>query len=52
MNIVFWLIVILALVLVWFTAYSIFGDIGEVILDMFNKAKNEIMNDESENENE
>lgn len=52
MNIVFWLIVILSLVVIWFAAYSIFGDIGESILNMFNNAKNEMMNKESENENE
>ena len=48
MNIVFWLLVIIVLVLVWFCLSFAFKDIGGWFLDLFNDAKREIEDDESE----
>ena len=48
MNIVFWLLVIIVLVLVWFCLSFAFKDIGGWVLDLFNDAKRENEDDESE----
>lgn len=42
MNVVFWLLVILALVLLWFCMSFAFRGIGRFALRLFNDAKNEI----------
>ena len=47
MNIVFWLLVIVVMVLVWFCMSSIKG-IGGIGLKLFNDAKKEIEGDEPE----
>lgn len=48
MNIVFWLIVIIALVLIWFCLSFAFKGVGEVGLRLYNDAKKEISSDEEE----
>lgn len=48
MNIVFWVLVVLALALTWFCMSSVFNGIGGFLLDLFNDAKEEIKGDESE----
>lgn len=52
MNIVFWLLVIVVLVLVWFCLSFAFKGIGGIGLKLFNDAKNEIVNDEQKEEKE
>lgn len=42
MNIVFWLLVIAALVLLWFCLSFAFKGIGAIALKLFNDAKEEI----------
>lgn len=42
MNIVFWLLIIIALVLVWFCLSFAFKDIGRIGLKLYNDAKDEI----------
>lgn len=42
MNIVFWLLIIIALVLVWFCLSFAFKDIGGIGLKLYNDAKDEI----------
>lgn len=42
MNIVFWILVVAALVLVWFCASPLFAIIGKYFLDLFNDAKDAI----------
>lgn len=46
MNIVFWLLVVLDLVLVWFCLSFAFKSIGDIGLRLFNDAKKEIEGDE------
>lgn len=48
MNPVFWLIVILVLICVWFVAAPVFKELGEIIIDAIENAKEEMSNDESE----
>ena len=48
MNIIFWLLVIVALVLVWFCLSFAFKGIGGFALKLYNDAK-ETMNEEKEN---
>ena len=48
MNIVFWLLVIIVMVLVWFCLSFAFKDIGGIGLKLFNDAKKEIEGDEPE----
>jgi hypothetical protein len=47
MNIVFWVGVVVALILVWFLACDIFRDVGDAILNLLHNAKEE-MSDEDE----
>lgn len=49
MNIVFWLLIIIALVLVWFCLSFAFKGIGGIGLKLYNDAKDEIT---GENENQ
>lgn len=42
MNIVFWLIVILALVFIWFAACSLFKPLGAFVSRIFNDAVDSI----------
>lgn len=42
MNIVFWLIVIVVLILVWFCLSFAYKGVGEIGLKLFNDVKNEI----------
>ena len=39
MNIVFWLLIIVILVLTWFAMSSYFGKIGSIVLELFNGAR-------------
>lgn len=48
MNIVFWLLVVITLVLVWFLMSFAFKGIGGFFLTLFNDAKKEIQDDEPE----
>ena len=52
MNIVFWLLVVLALVLVWFCLSFAFQGIGSIGLRLFNDAKKEIEGDEPDKSKE
>lgn len=52
MNIVFWLLVIFALVLVWFCLSFAFQGIGSIGLKLFNDAKKEIEGDEPDKSKE
>ena len=52
MNIVFWLLVVLALVLVWFCLSFSFQGIGSIGLRLFNDAKKEIEGDEPDKSKE
>lgn len=47
MNIVFWLLVVIVLVLVWFCLSFAFKGIGGIGLRLFNDAKKEIEGDKS-----
>ena len=51
MNIVFWLLVIVGLILLWFCLSFAFKGIGGIALKLFNDAKEEIT-ESKENENE
>ena len=42
MNVVFWFLIIVALVLIWFCASFSFKGIGRIVLRLFNDAKEEI----------
>jgi len=52
MNIVFWLIVIVVLVLIWFCLSFAFKGIGGLALRLFNDAKNEITETKETSDNE
>lgn len=52
MNIVFWLIVIVALVLIWFCLSFAFKGIGGLALKLFNDAKDEINETKETSDNE
>lgn len=52
MNIVFWLLVVFALVLVWFCLSFAFQGIGSIGLRLFNDAKKEIEGDEPDKSKE
>lgn len=52
MNIVFWLIVVVTLVLLWFCLSFAFKGIGEFGWKIFHDAKKEISDEESENKSE
>lgn len=45
MNIVFWLIVALAVIIIWFLLRYSFEDIGNAFLKGFNSVKQEVKND-------
>lgn len=47
MNIVFWLFIIIALVLVWFCLAPAFRRIGDMFYDMIGGAKKEISDEET-----
>lgn len=51
MNIVFWLIVIVALILVWFCLSFAYKAVGGIGLKLFNDAKNEINEKQETEEN-
>lgn len=51
MNVVFWLVVVVVLVLAWFCLSFAFKGIGSVFLHLYNDAKKEI-NGEGTEENE
>lgn len=48
MNIVFWLLVVIALVLIWFGCASIFGVIGRSFKNMIDNAKENIEEDDED----
>lgn len=50
MNIVFWAIVVLAMVLLWFIMSPMFKYLGGDLKGLFNRAKDEITECESEDE--
>ena len=50
MNIVFWLLVVVALVFCWFLLSFCFGGFGQWLSDLFNHAKEQITEDENEEE--
>lgn len=50
MNIVFWLLVVIVLVLVWFCLSFAFKGIGGIGMKLFNDAKDEITADSGEKE--
>lgn len=50
MNIVFWLLVVIVLVLVWFCLSFAFKGIGGIGMKLFNDAKDEITADGGEKE--
>lgn len=52
MNIVFWLIVVVTLILLWFCLSFAFKDIGEFGWKIFHDAKKEISDEESETKSE
>lgn len=52
MNIVFWMLVILAAVAAWFALSSQFWDIGETFFGLFQDAKDAINERENEEEKE
>lgn len=53
MNIVFWFLVILVLVLVWFACICIFPQLGQYILNIFKNGKDVFSGkDEDEDEDE
>lgn len=45
MNVVFWLLVIIVMVLVWFCLSFAFKSIGSIGLHLYNDAKKEIVGD-------
>lgn len=50
MNIVFWLVVIIAMVLLWFLLSFAFKGVGRVGWRLFNSARREIQSEDSKNE--
>lgn len=52
MNIVFWLLVVVVLVLVWFCLSFAFKGIGGIGMKLFNDAKDEITGEKEEKEND
>lgn len=52
MNIVFWLIIIIVLVLLWFCLSFAFKWIGAFVLKLYNDAKNEIIEKNEQKEKE
>lgn len=50
MNIVFWALIVLALIFLWFSLSHLFKDVGEWGLNLYHKAKDE-MSDENDDEN-
>ncbi len=48
MNPVFWVLVVLALVLIWFLLSFAFKGIGAIFVRLWNEAKQEITDDEKE----
>ncbi len=50
MNIVFWALIVLALIFLWFSLSHLFKDVGEWGLNLYHKAKDE-MSDEDDDEN-
>lgn len=52
MNIVFWLLVVVALVLVWFCLSFAFKGLGGIGMKLFNGAKDEITGEKEEKEND
>lgn len=51
MNIIFWLIIIVVLILFWFCLSFAFKTIGGIGLKLFDDAKHEIICKEKKNEN-
>ncbi len=51
MNIVFWALIVLALIFLWFSLSHLFKDVGEWGLNLYHKAKDE-MSDEDDDEND
>ena len=49
MNIVFWLIVVLALILLWFIVSFVFIPLGRIVVKKWNKTL-EILNKENQDE--
>lgn len=51
MNIVFWALIVLALIFLWFSLSHLFKDVGEWWLDLYHNAKDEMSGEElSEND--
>ena len=51
MNIVFWALMILALVFLWLSLSYLFKDIGEWGLNLYRKAKDEMVDDDEQDKN-
>lgn len=52
MNIVFWSIIIILLVLLWFCLSFIFKSVGKIGLNLYKDAKKEILDEEEREKNE
>lgn len=52
MNIFFWILVVLVLVLLWFCLSSTFDEVGSIAMRLYRDAADEIKGDESEDQNE
>lgn len=51
MNIVFWILIVMALVCIWGIFSSIFKDIGQYIIDTINQIEQEMFDDDEEGDN-
>lgn len=51
MNIVFWALIVLALIFLWFSLSHLFKDVGEWGLNLYHKAKEEMADDDEQDEN-
>lgn len=50
MNIAFWILVLLAIIMLWFSLASRFKPVGKELSDMYNEAKDAMSEDEKERE--
>jgi hypothetical protein len=52
MNIAFWILIIIVLVLLWFCCSFAFKGLGAFVLKLYNDAKNEIVGKDEQKEKE
>ena len=52
MNVVFWVLVVLVLVVIWFLACALFKPLGNLLSHIFNDAVDILNEEEKENEGE